>query len=555
LSGNAGRVDLSYEAENLNLHAWALQADSTFDNTSSGVAPGKKEGGVQAGVKLSEGTDLYAQYLASSNALTSGDRHDAKVGVKKSLNPTLKLDLSVRNIEDNLALPPEAQIAPNAASPAGTSTISGGFFGTGTSNTSIDPVTGATVSYLAPSGTVATSLLTRPLDATTARVGLEWTPSESLVANGGYEASVNGADYYRADAGALYSLNDKDRLFVRAEMQSGLASPTSLNPADRSNILSAGVLHAFSDETTGFSEYRQTDAYSDTNASTSDQMLVNGVQNRRMVGEGVQLSTSGEYLSVLSGSHQEAVALTGGLDFTTSKIWRAGARLEYRQIFDDQTLPGDQGRDQVLSTVTYARKLDQDWTLLLKNYYLYQHNRDDAAGKPMGNARQERFITGFAWRPTEHNRFNALARYEYKAVDDGSQILGDRYDANIGSVNLEYKPSRKWWANTRFAIKSSSDYTVSSPDQTFNAWLWSGRATYDVTEKWDLGLLVSTLQQDGKAGQDAQGVEAGYQVHKNVWVSAGFNWMGYYDRDLTGTDYTRQGAYIRLRIKFDENSF
>ena len=211
---------------------------------------------------------------------------------------------------------------------------------------------------------------------------------------------------------------------------------------------------------------------------------------------------------------------------------------------------------QILSTILYARKLDSDWTLLLKNYYLYQHNRDDAAGRAIGNARQERFITGFAWRPTSHNQFNALARYEYKAVDDGSQSLGERYDANIFSVNMEYKPSRQWWANTRLAWKSSSDYTVVSPDQTFNAALWSGRLTFDVTDKWDLGALVSTLQQaDGKAGQDARGLEAGYQVHKNAWISVGYNWMGYFDRDLSGTDYTQQGPYLRLRAKFDELSF
>ena len=171
-------------------------------------------------------------------------------------------------------------------------------------------------------------------------------------------------------------------------------------------------------------------------------------------------------------------------------------------------------------------------------------------------AELRRFITGFAWRPTSHNQFNALARYEYKAVDDGSQALGERYDANIFSVNMEYKPSRQWWANTRLAWKSSSDYTVVSPDQTFNAALWSGRLTFDVTDKWDLGALVSTLQQaDGKAGQDARGLEAGYQVHKNAWISVGYNWMGYFDRDLSGTDYTQQGPYLRLRAKFDELSF
>ncbi len=554
--GEAGRLELAYQNEGLDVHLWWLQAGTTFSNMSSGIAPGRRDGGIQAVAQLSERTDAYAQYTASANLLTAGDRRDARLGVKQKLTPTLQLDVSLRSIEDNLAMPQETQIAPNAASPASASTNSGGFLGTGTGNTSIDPLTGATVGNMAPIGAVASPLLTHPLDATTVRVGLNWKPREDVQVSTGVESAIGGGDYYRADAGILYSLNERDRLFSRMETQSGLASPTSLNAADRSNVFSAGVLHTFSEQTTAFSEYRLVDAYSDTNASSSDQMMVNGLQNRRSLSEGVQVSTSAEYLSVLSGNHQEATAITGGLDFTASKIWRASIKLEYRRIFDDITLPGDQSRDQILSTLSYAHKLDSDWTLLLKNYYLYQHNRDDAAGRAIGDARQERFITGFAWRPTDHNQFNALARYEYKAVEDGSQLLGDRYDANIGSLNLDYKPSRKWLANTRFAIKSSSDYTVSSPDQTFNAWLWSGHVTFDVTDKWDIGALISTLQQaGGKASQDARGIETGYQVHKNVWVSVGYNWLGYFDRDLTGTEYTQQGTFLRLRAKFDEHSF
>jgi hypothetical protein len=35
-------------------------------------------------------------------------------------------------------------------------------------------------------------------------------------------------------------------------------------------------------------------------------------------------------------------------------------------------------------------------------------------------------------------------------------------------------------------------------------------------------------------------------------VSAGYNFFGYRDEDLAGTDYTTKGPYVRLRFKFDE---
>ena len=59
----------------------------------------------------------------------------------------------------------------------------------------------------------------------------------------------------------------------------------------------------------------------------------------------------------------------------------------------------------------------------------------------------------------------------------------------------------------------------------------------------------------GNSRQWAQGVELGYQVQTNLLLSVGVNWSGFYDRDLSGSDYTRKGVYLRLRWKFDEDLF
>jgi hypothetical protein len=40
-----------------------------------------------------------------------------------------------------------------------------------------------------------------------------------------------------------------------------------------------------------------------------------------------------------------------------------------------------------------------------------------------------------------------------------------------------------------------------------------------------------------------------------LWLSVGYNWLNYTDADLVGTDFTVDGAYLRLRFKFDEDLF
>ncbi len=82
------------------------------------------------------------------------------------------------------------------------------------------------------------------------------------------------------------------------------------------------------------------------------------------------------------------------------------------------------------------------------------------------------------------------------------------------------------------------------------------RVAYDITERWDLGALAAVQLGQRGARQQALGIEAGYLLQQNLWLSAGFNLSGFRgDADLTGYEYTRRGAYLRLRFKFDETLF
>jgi hypothetical protein len=79
---------------------------------------------------------------------------------------------------------------------------------------------------------------------------------------------------------------------------------------------------------------------------------------------------------------------------------------------------------------------------------------------------------------------------------------------------------------------------------------------YDLGKRWDVGLAGAVQAGDGGARQTAWGVELGYLLATNLWLSAGYNRSGFAaDRDLAGYEYTQRGAYLRLRFKFDETLF
>jgi len=50
------------------------------------------------------------------------------------------------------------------------------------------------------------------------------------------------------------------------------------------------------------------------------------------------------------------------------------------------------------------------------------------------------------------------------------------------------------------------------------------------------------------------GPSVGVSPVDNVWISAGYNVQGFKDDDFEAAEYARKGAYLQLRVKFDQNT-
>ena len=140
------------------------------------------------------------------------------------------------------------------------------------------------------------------------------------------------------------------------------------------------------------------------------------------------------------------------------------------------------------------------------------------------------------------------------AADASAQPLSDGYLKHIASLVSDWHPDRNWWLTGRLAGKRQTDH-FSSGDSRFRAWLAGGRATYSLTERWDVSALAYRMWSPHLNSQNAFGAEVGYLLTSNLWLSGGYNWAGFRDYDLTGSEYTSRGAYLRLRFKFDERLF
>ncbi|MFP5339204.1 MAG: flagellar motor protein MotB, partial [Gammaproteobacteria bacterium] len=80
-------------------------------------------------------------------------------------------------------------------------------------------------------------------------------------------------------------------------------------------------------------------------------------------------------------------------------------------------------------------------------------------------------------------------------------------------------------------------------------------ARHDLSPRFDLGLQASMLTVwQTRTRLYAAGPSLGYTPADNAWVSLGYNLLGFRDRDFDAARYTAQGPYLKLRIKFDQNT-
>jgi hypothetical protein len=288
-----------------------------------------------------------------------------------------------------------------------------------------------------------------------------------------------------------------------------------------------------------FSEYRIRDAISGGDAEAAL-----GLRNMWTLTEGLKLQTGFERVHALSGTgNAESTALTFGVEYTANPLWKGSSRLELRE---------GKTQDSILSTFAIASKLGRDWTFLGRNTYSLIKNK----GQTSGENKQERLQFGFAYRETDTDRWNALAKVEHRAESDTTQTdIVLKRTVELVSLHANWQPVKPFTFSGRYAAKRVNEASNGLASKT-NAQLVGARAIWEVAPRWDVAINTSTMFSQGKSSkQYGLGVELGFMVMENLWLSAGYNWFGYKDADLTASDYTNKGAFVRLRYKFDEDLF
>ena len=573
--GTAGRVEIRHADEALRYKAYGLRSSEDFNNASSGITGGRTELGGTGSYRVNETVTVTGELLSSRDRIIGSENDQGTVAVDLRMSDRLTVGGGVRRVQQNAVSLTQSTAVTCTNSVGGVSTTPGAISGYNTGygisqvgNQSIDPATGLPVlcdlsinanPAVPPQGLERTAIFARAAYKVTDalivdgelqnvtgtdpsnmyRLGARWAATENINLSAETQRQLGGNDaaaQYRL--GADWRVADKTRLYSRYERSTQYAGAYGLGIGPVSSIFSLGVDTQYMQDGSLYSEYRLRDA-----GSGREVQRAIGLRNGWRVAEGLRLTTNFERLSATTG---DATSIATGVEYTASELWKASGRVEWRQ---------DNNNSNVLFTGGLARKLDSDWTLLAREYASIVKPRT-----PLGiDKLQNRFQVGFAYRPVDNNKFDALGLYEHKT--DRNLALGSEVDSQTDIISFRgnYHPSRVWWLSGRYAYKNVNEVLLRTVNDSYRAQLLGGRVTYDVTNRWSLGGIVSVLEGSGGDRQYAYGIEVGYVVMDNLYATVGYNWRGFSSSGtasgLTGNDYTNRGWVLGMRYKFDEDLF
>ncbi len=484
-SGNAWRAEWTNTGARTESRVFASETDASFSNPNAAMSAGRREAGISSVLRLTEKLRVGAEGLHTESRDTGGRRQGVLGTVEYAVTPQLTLEAGLRYTQD-----------------------------------------GDQPALAAATGTT-------PREVTSARAKLgwnpEWLPKANLFTE--YEQDIEDHENRMIGVGGDYQVSERGRLYARHELISSLTGPFGLSELSQDqNSTVFGLDYDYLDNANAYSEYRVRDAIDGQQAQAAL-----GLRNGWTFRPGLKLTTQFERVQPIDGISQENTAVALGVQYTANPLWKAGTRLEWRQ---------SENETSVLNTISLARKLSLDWSILGKNTV----SRIERRGTSAGEILRDRLRIGLAWRQTDLNRWSWLGRYESRY--DRDQRESERRHAHVLSSHVNFQPHRQWVLSGRYALKYVNEDNAGT-NGDFIGHLVSGRVMFDFSERWDVGVTASTLFDRGSV-QYGIGGELGYLLTANLWASGGFNFSGYSDRDFHDVDYTRQGPYVRLRFKFDE---
>lgn len=518
--GDALRIELDYDdKKNTRAKAYYNDTDEGFVTGASPQTAGRTESGIEITHTLNDKkTALKLEGVRTEDHTTDASRQGVQASIEQRLSQNIVGEIGVRYYKQ------EATAASRNTQAA----------------TDVLDITNDTIfndDIINQSALNGVSSTEKNIEGTTARARLtaRLPKLNNSLVFAEYEQDIEHSSRNATSIGGETALSNLGRLYARHDLINSLSGSYGLDDSEERQRTVIGFDATYMKDGKVYSEYRMRDAISAREAEAAI-----GLKNKWYVQKGLTLNTLFERVESLEGEKDSTATAAGvGVEYIANENYKASGRLEKRW--------GDTS-DTLLASAGAAYRYSDEITLLAKDIYS-QVDYDD------GHRTINRFQLGAAYRDYDSNTLDMLAKLEYRLDDNATGNDPYQKDAIVWSWSGNYHPTRPLTLSGHYAGKYTEyDAQGIASDNTAHAVY--ARGLYDISERWDIGLQAGTYW--NKQADDLSylvGAEVGYSPMTNLWLSLGYNFMGFEDEDIAYDDTTIKGAYFRLRFKFDEDLF
>lgn len=349
--------------------------------------------------------------------------------------------------------------------------------------------------------------------------------------NQGFGALI-GSDYQYDDASNIY-INyalDPDRT------DNGLAG--------RNGQLASGIRHRYSDTINVYGEERY--QHGDSRVGLTHAYGIEYLASERWLLK----------LSLENGTQEEpgrptlernAVAISANY---ASANFKYGGALEYRNDKQEQEV-----RDSYLVRNNLSYNVNPDWRAQLR-IDIAISNSSISEGL---NSDYSKVLLGFAYRPVDNDRFNALLTYNYLYDLAPAEQFTASYQQNdyqqrshVGAIDMNYDLTARWTVGAKFAHRKGEIRAGREAGEWFDSTssLYVARLDWHVVRNWDF-LVEARMLEVSEADDKRKGMLVALHRHigQNFKIGVGYNFTDFSD-DLTDLNYDSQGWFINLVGKF-----
>lgn len=294
-----------------------------------------------------------------------------------------------------------------------------------------------------------------------------------------------------------------------------------------------GVENAWRPDTKIYSETRLTGSGQEQGVESAM-----GLRGDYLLIEGLTLQAQGEHVRAFSGEAEDSTAVSLALRDERREGQSRALRLESRVEEKDWTFG---------ATAAVVGRVTEELTLLAAARY-------EGRMPETGFERHEGHVRlGLAFRPM-NNRVHVLALYEAEYEKAASEAEGDAL-SHLLSTHLNAQLTDRLQFSGRVGARFTT-HRFDSASYRSEVGLADMRVLYGLTDRLALEGRGGALTVGwGDSLRWSGGLGLNYAVTENLEVGLGYNFSGFREDALDPQGYNRQGVYMRLNLKFDEDLF